>query len=314
MSQSRLTVSPGEGGGRLDKWLANRLPELSRSRIQALIRGGLVFVGGRAAKANHAVRAGDVVDLEVPAPVAVELRPEPIPLDVLYEDSDIIVVNKPAGLVVHPAPGHPGGTLVNALLNHCRDLAGIGGELRPGIVHRLDKDTSGALVAAKNEVAMRRLVSLFKGRHVTKVYVAIVAGVPSPPAGLLETLVGRSRHDRQKMTVNPSSGGREAVTRYETVESYEGASLLRVRIETGRSHQIRVHMSHIGNSILGDAKYGRARRIPGTDQPVERQMLHAASLSFRHPRSGRAMEFQAPLPADMEAVLAALRAARRGQH
>ncbi len=306
---NRLTVNPGEGGDRLDKWLAARLPDLSRSRIQALIRGGRVCVAGRPVKANDSARPGDTIEVDVPAPEPVDVRPEAIPLSVLYEDSDIIVVNKPAGLVVHPAPGHPGGTLVNALLNHCRDLAGIGGELRPGIVHRLDKDTSGALVAAKNEVAMRRLVSQFKGREVSKEYLAIVAGVPRPPSGTLETLVGRSRHDRQKMAVDPASGGRPAVTRYETAESFAGAALLRVRIETGRSHQIRVHMCHIGHPVLGDAKYGRARRIPGTDQPIERQMLHAAILAFRHPRTGRAMEFRAPVPPDMKAVLAALRAA-----
>jgi 23S rRNA pseudouridine1911/1915/1917 synthase len=242
------------------------------------------------------------VEVDVPRPTAVELVPQPIPLEVLHEDGDIIVVNKQAGLVVHPAAGHPDGTLVNALLNHCGDLQGIGGELRPGIVHRLDRDTSGVLVAAKNQAAQQSLVDQFKAGRVEKVYLALVTGAPSPPCGTVETLIGRSRHDRKKMSARPASG-RKAVTHYETLETFDGVSLLKVCIDTGRTHQIRVHMAHLRHPVLGDRQYGSRRAAAS----APRQMLHARRLAFTHPRHGGRMECRAPVPSDMQAVMEALR-------
>jgi len=300
----RLHSSPADTGSRIDRWLAEQLPELSRSRIQALIKDGDIRVNGRETKPHSKLCDNSEVTIEVPAPEPIELAPADIPLEILFEDSDLLVVNKPAGLVVHPAPGHASGTLVNALLYHCRDLAGIGGALRPGLVHRLDKDTSGALVVAKNDLAMQGLVAQFKSRSVSKEYVALVKGRLQPPEGTLETLLGRSRHDRQKMAVQQSSG-KQAITHYRTVETYENSSLLRVRIETGRSHQIRVHMSYLGHPVLGDAKYGRHTELE-TEPAIARQMLHAERLMFHHPRSGKKIEITAPMPADMRQVIAAL--------
>ena len=299
---TRLTVNPGEAGSRLDRWLAARLPEFSRSRLQALIKQGHVRVNGAAAKAHRKMAEGEETSVDVPPPTPVAIGPEAIPLRVLHEDAHIIVIDKPAGLVVHPAPGHPTGTLVNALLHHCRDLGGIGGELRPGIVHRLDKDTSGVLVVAKTEASMRNLVSQFKGRQVAKEYVALVRGRPSPPSGTIETLIGRSVHDRQKMSAKPRRG-RAAVTHYETTETFSDFSLVRLRMETGRTHQIRVHMTHIGHPILGDDKYGRGRSGHRVGPAAARQMLHAERLSFRHPADGKSVTFQAPMPADMLQIL-----------
>jgi 23S rRNA pseudouridine1911/1915/1917 synthase len=247
------------------------------------------------------------LQIDVPAPEPVELAPEDIPLDILYEDADIIVVNKPPGLVVHPAAGNPSGTLVNALLHHCKDFAGIGGELRPGIVHRLDKNTSGVLIAAKNEAAMNGLIEQFKERKVQKEYVALVWGHPEPPTGTIETLVGRSVHNRKKMSAHPATG-RKAITHYKVEERFRDASLVRVRIETGRTHQIRVHMSHLGHPIVGDRQYGRARQnqLPA---PASRQMLHAERLEFTHPGTGEEMELVAAMPCDMGRLLAELRKA-----
>ena len=307
---SSLTVDRSGAGERLDKWLALHVPSLSRSRIQALVKSGHITVDGRCAKPHHRLATNAEIRVVIPPPVAVDVAPEDIPLDVLYEDADVIVVNKPPGLVVHPAPGHPGGTLVNALLHHCRDLGTIGGDLRPGIVHRLDKDTSGVMVVAKNEAALRSLAAQFKRRSIEKRYIALVAGQLHPPAGRVETLIGRSRHDRQKMSARPARG-RQAVTTYETIEVLPGASLVRVGLETGRTHQIRVHMSHLGHPVAGDAKYGRSRSVPGCSAPVARQMLHAERLAFRHPRTKSRMEFSAPLPPDMETLVEALRAAGR---
>ena len=301
-----LTVPPDGAGQRLDVWLNTREPDLSRSRLQDLIRAGHVRLDGRASKPSHKLATGAVVTIEVPPAVPVTLAAEPIPLAVIYEDADIIVLNKPAGLVVHPAAGHASGTLVNALLAHCSDLAGIGGERRPGLVHRLDRDTTGVMVVAKNEAAMHGLVNQFKNRRVKKEYLALVWGLPRPAAGRVETLIGRSRHNRKKMSATPATG-RPAITLYETVGIFGEAALLSVRIETGRTHQIRVHMAHLGHPIVGDTQYGRARQnvLPG---PVPgRQMLHAARLGVTHPRTGAPMIFEAPLPADMAALLDALR-------
>ena len=300
-----FTVSEGDAGTRLDRWLSSQQPELSRSRVQALIREGHITVGGRVVKPHQKLAAGMEVHVAIPPLQPANALPENIPLSILYEDADILVINKPAGQVVHPAPGHAGGTLVNALLYHCRDLSGVGGQARPGIVHRLDKDTSGALVVAKNDAALQGLMRQFKGRQVRKEYLAAVRGRLSPSSGRIQTLIGRSEHDRKKMTARPRRG-REAVTEYDTVEAWADASLVRVRIETGRTHQIRVHMSHLGHAVLGDAQYGRRRREDPAS--IARQMLHAARIAFAHPRTGKPMEFEAPLPDDMRHALEALRA------
>ncbi len=300
-----LTVNPEDAGMRLDAWLARRRPEHSRARWQALIRSGCVTLNDRPAmQPDQRVSAGDMVQARIPPPTPTTLTAEPIPLNVLFEDQDIIVLNKPPGLVVHPAAGHASGTLVNALLAHCPNLAGVGGEQRPGIVHRLDRNTSGVMVVAKNETAMRALAAAFKYRAVKKEYVALVWGIPTPPAGRLETLIGRHPRHRQKMSVRPTAG-RTAVTTYETVESFGEIALLRVRIETGRTHQIRVHMAHLGHPVVGDTQYGRPRR---TDiSPISRQMLHAARLAFPHPCTGVPVVCEAPLPTDMQSLIEALR-------
>ncbi len=304
-------VGPQDTGERLDAWLARERPEHSRARWQQLIRAGGVEVNGKPRKPNHRLAAGDLIRFSAPPPPKpIELTPEERELNVLYEDEDVLVINKPPGLVVHPAVGHEKGTLVNALLHHCRNLAGIGGNLRPGIVHRLDQDTSGVMVVAKNETAIRVVANQFRSRDVRKEYQAIVWGCPEPPLGRIETRIGRSSGNRKKMSAT-APRGRPAVTHYHVVEEYGIAALLSVRIETGRTHQIRVHMAHIGHPVVGDAMYGRGRRAE-LPAPVARQMLHAASLSFIHPRSGHRLEFVAPMPDDMRALIAALRAARAG--
>ena len=299
-----MQATAADRGLRLDVWLERALPELSRSRIQSLIKAGHITLGGRAAKPHARLRAGLEAVVRVPAARPVSAVAEAIPVAALYEDDDVIVVNKPAGLVVHPAAGHASGTLVNALLNHCADLAGIGGEIRPGIVHRLDKDTSGALVVAKNDAAMAGLIRQFKSGAVLKEYLALVWGTPQPPEGRLETLIGRSRHDRKKMSARPASG-RPAVTHYAVQERLGDFSLMRIRIETGRTHQIRVHMAHMGHPVLGDTQYGRRRGVLSIR--VSRQLLHAQRLVFKHPRTGVTIDSRAPLPPDFSRALDALR-------
>jgi 23S rRNA pseudouridine1911/1915/1917 synthase len=313
------TAAAAEAGTRFDIVLHGRLPALSRARLQALIRAGCATLDGRPAPPHAKVRAGAALCVTVPPAAPARPRPEAIPLDVLYEDGDLIVVNKPPGLVVHPAPGHAGGTLVNALLHHCADLAGVGGEQRPGIVHRLDKDTSGVLVAAKHDRALRGLQDAFRAGAVTKVYTAVVLGRPDPPAGTIETLVGRSRHDRKKMAAQPlahtgtprlaGAAGRRAVSHYRLEKTLGPCAHLTVRIETGRTHQIRVQLAHIGCPVLGDRQYGRSvLPAPLAGLRIPRQMLHAARLAFPHPVTGRAIETTAPVPADMDAVMRLLSA------
>lgn len=296
---------PDGAAGRLDAWLAAQESGFSRARLQALIKEGRVTCGGMAVKSNDRVKPGQVFDVTVPPPEPAAPVPENIPLEILYDDRDLLVLDKPPGLVVHPAPGHAAGTLVNALLWHCRDLGGVGGVERPGIVHRLDKDTSGLLVVAKNDAAMTGLVRLFQSGGIRKEYLALVHGVPSKPSGTVSSLIGRHPANRQKMAV-VQRNGKQAVTHYAVERDLRLASLMRCRIETGRTHQIRVHMRSIGCPVAGDRLYGS----PSADRllPVvpARQMLHAARLAFAHPVTGDELIFEAPLPADFKVVLDAL--------
>jgi 23S rRNA pseudouridine1911/1915/1917 synthase len=296
-------VVPDEAAGlRLDQFLRRELPEHSRAFLQKLIEHGNVQVNGRAPKASYNVRAGDDVRLEIPPPRPLEARAEEIPLDVLSEDDDLIVVNKPAGLVVHPAAGNQEHTLVNALLHHCRGkLAGIGGVERPGIVHRLDKGTSGCIVVAKTDFAHKALVAQFKSRGVKKIYRAVCSGKFERLSGHIETVIGRSERDRQKMSARVSRG-RPAVTDYRVLKQFADFALVELQIHTGRTHQIRVHMAHIGHPVVGDATYGRAHSALSASRStisVARPLLHAYKLGFTHPRSEQFVEFTAPVPDDM---------------
>ncbi|MCL6450581.1 MAG: RluA family pseudouridine synthase [Acetobacteraceae bacterium] len=291
-----------QAGERLDRFLAQSSLGLSRSRVQQLIDAGAVLVDGRPARPSQRVQAGQPVAVEVPDPAPARAEPEPLPLDVVYEDADLLVVNKPRGLVVHPAAGHARGTLVNALLARCPDLAGVGGVLRPGIVHRLDRDTTGLMVVAKNQAAMDGLARQIKARQVRRTYLALVWGCPEPPSGRVEAPIARNPRDRKRMAV--VAGGRPAATEYEVVERLGPCSLLRLRPETGRTHQLRVHLAHIGHPVVGDPVYG-PRRAPRLG--LGGQALHAAVLGFSHPRTGEAVEFDCPLPEDMARALEALR-------
>jgi 23S rRNA pseudouridine1911/1915/1917 synthase len=310
-----LVVAAEDAGKRLDVWLAGALSHVSRARIQELIRNGQIRLDGSLPRSSTKVRAGQTASVLVPAPVEAVPRPEDIPIDVVYEDAHLLVVNKPAGLVVHPGAGTPRGTLVNALLGRVRDLSGVGGVLRPGIVHRLDRGTSGLLVVAKDDATHRALAAQFAGRSVEKEYLALVVGVPRARAGELRTPIGRDPVHRQRMSVR-SKMGREARTSWRLEEAFDGAALLRVRIHTGRTHQIRVHLASSGHPVAGDTTYGsHSRREPTRDalRELTRPALHASRLSFVHPSSGERVSFEAPLPADLEHVLARLRAgSRRG--
>jgi len=316
------TVAPGETGLRLDAFLAAREPDISRSRFQALIREGHVRIGGKAlAEPRYRVKPGEEVQTLLPEPEDAAPSPEPIPLSIVYEDADLVVVDKPAGMVVHPAPGAWSGTLVNALLFHCAEsLSGIGGVKRPGIVHRLDKETSGLLVVAKNDAAHQSLAAQFAdhGRKgpLEREYAALAWGVPRLPAGTVDAPLDRDPRNREKRAVR--AGGRRAITHWKLTEKLAGgrASLVSCRLETGRTHQIRVHLAHIGHPLLGDRLYGsgfatKAALLP--PQAAEalkglgRQALHARLLAFAHPASGETMRFESPLPAKMQALLEALR-------
>lgn len=313
----RLTVDSINKETRLDIWVARKLPDLSRSRIKKLINSGLIFVDGIKTSPHMKVAQDMVVDVSIPEPVPVDVLPQNIALDVIYEDEQIIVINKQPGIVVHPGAGRQNGTLVNALLYHCNDLTGIGDELRPGIVHRLDKDTSGGLVVAKTEAAMRSLTAQFKKGLVHKQYIAIVAGVPNPEQGVIKTLIARSRADRKKMTALDSeqagSRGRKAETKYCAIENYGDASLVRLYPKTGRTHQIRVHMKYLGHHVLGDKQYRSRRRNPDIPEIIQRQMLHAETLSFNHPVKVEPMTFNAPWPGDIEDVVSAFRSRQKNQ-
>jgi 23S rRNA pseudouridine1911/1915/1917 synthase len=296
-----LELIVAESGERLDRWLASQLPDRSRSEIQRWISEGRISVQGKLEKASHKLAAGDAIVVRVPAAKPYEVEAEPIPLEIIYEDDDLLVIDKPAGMVVHPSPGHWHGTLVHAVLYHCPDLEGVGGAHRPGIVHRLDKDTSGLILVAKNDRAHRDLQAQFKGREVQKVYLALVYGRISPPNGEIVAAVGRDIRDRKRMAI--MEGGRAAVTRYEALGYYRKHTLLACRPLTGRTHQIRVHLAHIGHPIVGDGVYGGKRRPPA---PCPRQFLHAHRIRFRLPATGEEVEFTSPLPADLQAVIEAL--------
>lgn len=312
-----LVVAADDAGERLDAWLARRIPGLSRSRLQSLIASGNVRLDGAPARAAARVKAGQAVVVRVPAATPAEPQPEAIPLRVVHEDASLLVIDKPAGLVVHPGAGASSGTLVNALLARVHDLSGIGGVLRPGIVHRLDRGTSGLLVVAKDDETHRALVRQFAGRTVDKEYLALVLGVPARAGGEIAAPIGRDPVHRKRMSTR-APRGREARSSWTVAERFDGAALLRVRIHTGRTHQIRVHLASIGHPVAGDALYG-GTRTPSSRKAaartalasLERPALHSARLAFVHPASGERSSFEAPLPADLEGVLAALRAAAR---
>jgi 23S rRNA pseudouridine1911/1915/1917 synthase len=282
------------GGSRLDKYIAERCA-LSRSHIQQLIAAGRVLLNGQPAKASRKVTPGERIVVAVPPPVPISLDPENIPLNIVYEDDYVMVIDKPAGLTVHPAPGHRSGTLVNAILAHCPDLMAIKGSIRPGIVHRLDKDTSGLMMVAKNDAAQASLSAQIKRRAIKKGYLALVSGHLSPAKGTIEAPIGRHPRDRKRMAVIPT--GREARTFYQVKEYLGDYTLLEVRTETGRTHQIRVHLSSIGHPVFGDAVYGKRSNLLG------RQFLHAHRLSFRLPPGEDFVEFESPMPLDLEEAL-----------
>jgi 23S rRNA pseudouridine1911/1915/1917 synthase len=290
--------------GRLDKVSVSLFPTLSRARVQALIAGGAVKLNDQITRLNRAETAvGDRVEITVPPAVPAEPLAENIALNIVFEDEHMLVIDKPVGLVVHPAPGSPDGTLVNALLAHCGDsLSGVGGVKRPGIVHRLDKDTSGLMVVAKSDRAHQGLSAQLSGHTMGRTYLAFVWGAPAPPAGKIDLPIGRHPVDRKKMAVIKS--GRAAVTHYRVLENLDGASLLECKLETGRTHQIRVHLSHIGHPLVGDPVYGKGRRPPPI--PLARQALHATTIRFIHPVTGKAMEFHSDLPPDLSALKSAL--------
>lgn len=323
-----MTV-PEDGGGRIDRVLAAQVPALSRSRLKALILAGHVTAAGRTVRdPAAAVNSGDIITVTLPEAEPAKPAPEAMALDIVYEDDALIVLNKPAGLVVHPAAGHTSGTLVNALIAHCgASLSGVGGVARPGIVHRLDKDTSGLLVAAKNERAMASLAKQFANHTIERAYHAVVWGAPRAGEGVVEGSIGRSPFDRKRMAVL-RGGGKVARTRYRLVEAFGDpdrpfASLIECRLETGRTHQIRVHLTHIGHPLIGDASYGRSRQPPRaktTAQEVAfaeasnfpRQALHAYILGFQHHTLHKTMRFTSSWPADMVSLISALRSLKKG--
>jgi 23S rRNA pseudouridine1911/1915/1917 synthase len=292
-----LLVSANEAKVRLDQFMARRLPEFSRSRLQQLIRDGFVRLNNSTSRPRQIVRGGDKIELTEPPLEKIEMLPEAISLEILFEDNDLIVINKPPGLVVHPGAGHREHTLVNALLNHCATLSGIGGKERPGIVHRLDKETSGCLVVAKNDATHRDLSRQFAARTVEKIYLALAAGKLRKPAGVIEERIGRHPVHRKRMSAT-TLRGRAAKTEYRVIRSSDQASLIECRLHSGRTHQIRVHLHHLGHPVLGDKVYA-----PRFAKHFPRQMLHAWKLGFRHPRTEEWKIFEAPLPDDFATAI-----------
>ncbi|HSB89335.1 MAG TPA: RluA family pseudouridine synthase [Anaerolineales bacterium] len=310
MTPQAQTLHAPAGGGRLDRVVAEALPALSRTRIQALIRAGRVLVDGVAGgRPGLRLEGGEAISVDVPPPEPSGLSPEPIPLEILYEDEAVVAVNKPPGMVVHPSPGHDHGTLVHAVLAHAPGLAGVGGVQRPGIVHRLDRDTSGVILVAKTDRAHAALQEAFRSREVKKTYLAIVDGHPPTERGRIEAPLGRDSRSRVRMAIVPAKRGRAAITTYTVEESFADHSLLRVEPETGRTHQIRVHLAFLGCPVTGDTVYGR--KTPSL--PVGRQMLHASTLELTLPDESQPRRFEAPLPQDFRRVLAWLRETRVGR-
>lgn len=295
-------ITAGESGARLDSFLAQAFPQYTRSYLKQLINEGNVFLNGQTAKASAKVKDGDEITLHIPGRQETAILPEDLPLDIIYQDADIAVVNKAQGMVTHPAVGNYTGTLVNALLYHLKDLSGINGQLRPGIVHRLDKDTSGLLVIAKNDDAHRSLSAQIGAKTARRVYLALVYGNIKTDEGVIVTQLGRDPRDRKKMAV-VRSGGREAVTQYKVLARYDGYTLVECTLKTGRTHQIRVHLKHLGFPVVGDPVYTRRKDKFG----LQGQLLHAYKLGLQHPRTGEQMEFSAPLPDYFERVLSSLK-------
>ena len=302
MEKLTLQAAETDAGTRLDAWLAANLKATTRSGAVKLIEGGSVTVEGKLPSKKDKLRGGETVEVTLPEAEEVDLLPQDIPLDIVYEDADVIVVNKPKGLVVHPAPGHPDGTLVNALLHHCGDsLSGIGGEKRPGIVHRIDRDTSGLMIAAKNDAAHVSLSAQLQDHTLSRVYRCIVTGNLRADSGTVDAPIGRHPVDRKKMAV--VAGGRRAVTHWRVLERFQGYTYVECRLETGRTHQIRIHMAHTGHPILGDTVYGNKKAVPG----LQGQCLHAVGLRFIHPRTGEPVELSCPLTEEFEEQLKKLR-------
>ena len=298
-----IEIIAAESGTRIDAWLSVNVPDLTRNAAQRLLTDGMVLVNGKPPKKNYKISAGDAVIITIPDIAEVPLVPQNIPLDIVFEDEDVVVVNKPRGMVVHPAPGHPDGTLVNALMYHCGDsLSGVGGEKRPGIVHRIDKDTSGLLIVAKNDAAHLALSAQLSDRSLSRVYRAVVVGNLKQDSGTVDAPIGRHPNDRKKMAVTHQNS-RNAVTHWSVLERYRGYTHVRCKLETGRTHQIRVHMAHIGHPLLGDEVYGHAK-LP--EKGLVGQCLHAKELQFIHPRTGEAVHLDTELPDYFKDVLTRL--------
>ena len=295
-----------ENKERIDKYIAKCVPDLSRMMIQKLIEENQILVNRNPVKTSYAIQKGDSITITIPEAKETTLKPQDIPLDIVYEDDDILVVNKAKGMVVHPAAGNPEGTLVNAVMAHCKgNLSGLGGELRPGIVHRLDKDTSGLLIVAKNDKAHIQMSKQIQDREVKKIYIALVRGIISENEATINMPIGRSMQDRKKMAVTKK--GKEAITHFQVLERFDKYTLLKVKIDTGRTHQIRVHMAEIGHPVVGDMLYSNGKNEFG----VEGQMLHATSLDFKHPITQKPLHLEAPLPQYFEEVLKQLRSKER---
>ena len=305
-----FAVTDQAAGQRIDAFLASRLSQISRTRIQRAIEDGDIVVGERTVKPSYRLRAGDQIEIDLPDPPAVAVAAENIPLKILYEDEDLIVIDKPAGMVVHPGAGVESGTLVNALVYHFDKLSEKAGRVRPGIVHRIDKETSGLLVVAKNDLAHERLSDQFRDRLVFKLYVALCYGRISQAGGEIEARIGRSPHNRTRMAVLRGGAGRTAHTLFEVADRFSQFTLLKVQIKTGRTHQIRVHLAHIGHPVVGDAAYGGGRENSVLDPQIKREIkslgrhfLHSAQMAFAHPRTGERLEFAAPMPPDLARFL-----------
>ncbi|MDN3954065.1 RluA family pseudouridine synthase [Sporolactobacillus laevolacticus] len=294
-------VEASDEGKRIDSWTSEQITSESRNRLQQLIKDGNILVNGSAVKTSYRMKEDDEVLVHLPEPEPLDVEPEDLPLDIVYEDSSVIVINKPRGMVVHPAPGHLKGTLVNALLGHCHDLSGINGIMRPGIVHRIDKETSGLLMVAKTDEAHHSLAAQLKDKTTQRLYLAIVHGILPHDEGTINAPIGRADKDRKKMAVTEKNS-KHAVTHFKVLERFSRYTYVACRLETGRTHQIRVHMAYIGHPLAGDPKYGPRKTLP-----IQGQALHAAELGFTHPVTHQFMLFQAPLPRDMEQLLDGLR-------